>query len=175
MFSTAQVEKFKKKFNAFVLDCTCSGFEEESDFTLENDFIYKNDEKWLKRFIKFLLELQLKWVFVPAREDQKSENPDDYIASEEIKKQISSLHLCKDDKADGDESYEYDEGDNSCISLCMPCDAGNLDKMHNEKGFGIRRKSYYNLSRRANREDRNDSCKINHYAPPVRRCYKKSK
>lgn len=49
----------------------------------------------------------------------------------------------KIEKALDDESYEYDARDISCISLCLPCDADDM-RMHSNKGFGIRRKSYYN-------------------------------
>ena len=48
------------------------------------------------------------------------------------------------EEAGEDESYEFDRRDVSCISLCLPCDA---EDMHRKRGFGIRRKNYYNYIR----------------------------
>lgn len=134
-----------KNFNTIVLDCTYSAFDDNADFTLENDFIYNKDIDWLNRILQCFSNIDMKWKFIPADENQKEENIDEYVKSKYIIDKISVEQMCYDEgeieKAWDDESYEYDARDISCISLCLPCDA---DDMHSNKGFGIRRKNYYN-------------------------------
>lgn len=135
----------EKSFHTLVLDCTYSAFEDKADFTLENDFIYKKDKVWFDCILECISNIDMKWKFIPAYQGQKVQNMEEYV---DFGKNIAALkenHFCYDDgeieEADEDESYKYDDRDVSCISLCLPCDA---DDMHSNKGFGIRRKNYYN-------------------------------
>lgn len=133
-----------KTFHTVVLDVTGSGFKEKADFTVENDFVYLKDKKWIECIIESIKDLEFKWKFIPADSNQKEDNPDDDIKSKHIIGMISKENLCYEDseieEAMCDETYEYDEGDISCFSFCLPCDAYD---MHAQEGFGIRRKSYY--------------------------------
>ena len=139
------LKSLNKSFNAMVLDCTYSAFEDQADFTIENDFIYLCDANWMKKIIDSIIPLGDTWRFIPAPSDQKKDNPDDYFDSKEIVKMISSEKTCTDagdiETADEDEAWEYDDRDISCFSVCLPCDAVD---MHVQTGFGIRRKNYYN-------------------------------
>jgi len=138
----------KKKFNVIVLDNTYSGFGEKAQFTVENDFIYKRDKRWMDSIIQYIQETGLKWKFIPADKAQKSENPASYISTKRIISMLPPENLCYVDgqieEALDDETYEYDERGISCFSFCLPCDA---EDMHAEGGFGIRRKSYYHYIR----------------------------
>ena len=142
------LKNLDKEFNALVLDCTYSGFSEKADFTLENDFIYEKDRMWLEGILACLNETDLNWKFIPADEKQKTANEDEYVSFSDIMEMLSEDHLNYEDdeieEAGEDESYEFDRRDVSCISLCLPCDA---EDMHRKRGFGIRRKNYYNYIR----------------------------
>lgn len=101
--------------NIYVLDVTEVGWKREADFTVENDFW---DDDFGKRVVDLACDTGYQWRYVPAY-------PDDipsYVPKDRVKMT----------EAYEDESWEYDERDLPCFSLCLPtkgdmhCDDGIL-------------------------------------------------
>ncbi len=142
------LKSFSIAFNAIVLDVTYSGYTFGADFTIENDFIYKDQEEWIRSIIDCAIDSGSKWKFVQADEEMKSDNPEDYFESGEIRDILAekdedaiSYEWNSFEEALADESYMYDKHDISCFSFCIPCDAEFTCKdgnMHDPKGFGVK-------------------------------------
>lgn len=149
------LDQMRKDFRAIVLDVTCVGFDDSADFTIENDFIYKKDKKWMQNMQTCALDSDLIWKFVRADRDEKSDNSQDYYSSDAIIKSLPEEIVVKNawgrpEEVEEDETYEYDFADISCIALCLPCNAERTCQygdMHDPNGFGIRKKSYMNYIR----------------------------
>ena len=106
---------------AVVLDVTDMGWKEGAGFTVENNFW---DDARGRRVIERVGHLSAEWRFVP-------EDPDDvpsYVPTERV----------IDQEAEEDESWELDELDVPCFSLCLPV-RGN---MHSDCGVLARRESF---------------------------------
>ena len=114
------VARFVKKndldvLNVYVLDVTEVGWKREADFTVENDFW---DEDFGKRVVGLARDTGYRWRYVPAYLDDIPS----YVPRDRIKMT----------EAYEDESWEYDERDLLCFSLCLPtkgdmhCDDGIL-------------------------------------------------
>ena len=103
-----------------VLDVTEMGWKQKADFTIENNF-------WNNQIGRNVVELAEKsgysWQFSPS-----------YLDS--IPQYIPENRLIETE-AERDESWEYDEVDQRCFSLCLPI-KGN---MHSNKGVRARKKS----------------------------------
>lgn len=129
------------QISVIVLDATY-GWQDGADFTIENDFIYKrNDkdtagEKLIKKICEITGESKFKWNYLAADEDYKEDNPQEYIPSKEIAGWMPDG--CKRvGVADGpDETSEYDEHGFSTLSICLPSSADE-DTMHSPDGFEI--------------------------------------
>lgn len=145
----------RKEYRAIVMDVTCVGFDENADFTIENDFIYKRDEMWMHYVEAYALASGLTWRFVQAERSQKSDNPRAYYSSDSIigrlpRKNVVWDRIGRPEEAEEDETYEYDAADISCFALCLPCNAELTCRdgdMHNPHGFGVRTISYLNYIR----------------------------
>ena len=107
--------------NVFVLDVTEEGWKTEADFTVENDFW---DDDVGKKVVELANQTGYSWNYVPGDPDDIPE----YIPKEGI----------IDVEAYEDESWEYDEADLSCFSLCLP---SNGD-MHSNAGILVRESSF---------------------------------
>lgn len=105
---------------AVVLDVTNMGWDEEADFTVENNFWREGQGK---RIIGKAKELGYKWRFVPEDLDDVPA----YVPSE----------LVATDEAEADESWDYDELDVPCFSFCLPV----YGKMHSDEGVLARKES----------------------------------
>lgn len=106
---------------AVVLDVTDRGWDERAGFTVENNFW---DDRIGKRVIDRLARLEARWRFVP-------EDPDEvppYVPPE----------LVIPEEADPDESWELDELDVRCFSLCLPV----RGEMHGDRGVLARKASF---------------------------------
>ena len=104
-----------------VLDVTDMGWEQEADFTIENNFW---GEALEKAVIASAEESGYKWCFVPSDED--------YIPINIDYERVIPV------EAEEDESWEYDEHDVACFSLCIPV----FGEMHSNKGVYARQKSF---------------------------------
>ena len=104
-----------------VLDVTDMGWQEEADFTIENNF-------WRRLFGKSVAETAeasgYEWMFAASDPDR-------------IPSYIDRKHLLPF-KAEADESWEYDEHEAECFSLCLPV----LGNMHSDEGVYARKKSF---------------------------------
>lgn len=109
------------EFFAIVTDVTHDGFEDGASFTVENDFLY--DEE-LSAVASIAQECGCIWRYVPE-------------TLGDIPECITPSHFVPHESLE-DESWEYDENDVSCFSLCLPC-SGN---MHSGKGVKIRQRSF---------------------------------
>ena len=121
---TNYLRKKNKKFRAVTLDVTDVGWNEDVDFTIENNF-------WGKKMGKLVCNIAndsgYPWLFVP-------EDPDDvpdYIPPDRI----------YPEEAEADESWEYDEHDVKCFSLCLPCKRSNAF----QRGGGSKKAKFYSL------------------------------
>ena len=106
---------------AIVLDVTDMGWNEQADFTIENHFW---DDACGRRVIERVSRLPTEWRFVP-------EDPDDiplYVPPGRV------IHV----EAEADETWDLDELDVPCFSLCLPV-KGN---MHSDRGVLARRDSF---------------------------------
>ena len=103
-----------------VLDVTEMGWAEHADFTIENNFWTEAMGKAVARCAE---ESGYAWRFVPA-------NPDDVPAYIPRAAVIPEEAWC-------DESWEYDEAEIPCFSLCIPC----YGEMHSDAGVLIRRRA----------------------------------
>ena len=104
--------------NIFVLDVTEEGWNNNADFTIENDFW---DEEFEKRIVELVKKTGYRWNYVPGELDEIP----DFIPKEFIIKT----------EAYEDESWEYDEEELPCFSFCLPtkgemhCDEGILARV----------------------------------------------
>ncbi len=126
-FGARQLAKYFKKLEKkpliIVLDVTDMGWREKDYFTIENNF-------WSKEIGKVVISSASKvseqWHFVPSDID----NIPNYINDKN----------CIYDEAQEDESWEYDEWNLECFSLCLPV-AGD---MHSNNGVLVLCESYEN-------------------------------
>ena len=114
--------QLKAKF-IFVLDVTDMAWNEQADFTIENDLW--NDDCLGRRIIAIAENLQYCWRFVPS---DPSDVPD-YI-------NINNIIF---EEAAEDESWDYDDEEIDCCSICIPIQ-GN---MHSNRGVLARKTSLY--------------------------------
>ena len=106
---------------AVVLDVTDMGWDEQADFTIENNFW---EDAHGRRVIERVSRLPAEWRFVP-------EDPDDippYVPPGRV------IHV----EAEEDETWNLDELDVPCFSLCLPVN-GN---MHSDRGVLTRKDSF---------------------------------
>ena len=119
--TTKYLRKDNKQFQTMVLDVTDFGWIEGADFTVENNF-WK--EETGRRVCRIAEGVGYPWLFVPEDPDDVPEYvPEDRVYSEE---------------AEADESWEYDEQDVKCFSLCLPING----PMHSNKGATVRKQSF---------------------------------
>ncbi len=104
-----------------VLDVTGEGWNQNADFTVENNFW---DDNVGEKIIRLVQETGYEWLFVPS---EKGVFPD-YVPKERI----------IDIEAYEDESWEYDEYDLSCCSFCIP----TYGEMHCNEGVLARTISF---------------------------------
>ena len=107
---------------AVVLDVTDMGWREHAGFTVENNFW---DDARGRRVIERVAHVPAEWRFVP-------EDPDDvpsYVPPERV------IPV----EAEADESWDLDELDVPCFSLCLPVEGD----MHSDRGVLARRASFY--------------------------------
>lgn len=107
--------------SAVVLDVTDRGWKEHVGFTVENDFW---DDAWGRRVIERVSRLPAEWRFVPV-------DPDDiptYVPRERV------IPV----EADEDESWDLDEADIQCFSLCLPVNGD----MHSDHGVLAEKSSF---------------------------------
>ena len=108
---------------AVVLDVTDMGWNEGARFTIENNFW---DEAHGRRVIELARQSAVEWRFVP-------EDTDDiptYVPSDRV------IHI----EAEADESWELDELDVPCFSLCLPVKGD----MHSDSGVLALKDSFTN-------------------------------
>ena len=106
---------------AVVLDVTDMGWDERAEFTIENNFW---DAARGRKVIERIGRLESEWRFVP-------EDPEDvptYVPPERVIRQ----------EAEPDESWDLDELDVRCFSLCIPV----RGDMHCDRGVLARRASF---------------------------------
>ena len=123
-------KKKNKKFQAVVLDVTDAGWEEDADFTVENNFWNK---KTGQRVCDTADELGYPWLFVPKKRKKRP----DYIPKNRV----------YSEEAEQDESWEYDEQNVKCFSLCLPV----YGEMHSDKGVLARKQSFIHYVEMLNR------------------------
>lgn len=104
-----------------VLDVTDAGWEEEADFTVENNFW---GEELGAAVISFAEKTESKWKFVP----EDLEDIPEYVERSRVVLQ----------EAEADETWEYDERDMPCFSLCLPV----YGEMHSNEGVLVRQSSF---------------------------------
>ncbi len=110
-----------KTFFVIVTDVTDMGWNEQCDFTVENNFF----GEWEKSVTDAIGKIEGNWMFVP-------EDPDS------IPKGIP-LDRVIPEEAEADESWTYDETDTPCFSFCIPV----LGEMHGNEGVLVRKKSFF--------------------------------
>lgn len=118
-----------KKINIhaiLVLDVTDMGWNENADFTIENNFWNKSVGQ---KAIQIAEESDLSWCFVPSDVN----NIPAYIPSGSI------IH----EEAEEDESWYYDEESQICFSFCLPV----YGEMHSDNGVLVRKEAFYNYSK----------------------------
>ena len=109
----------------FVLDVTEMAWKDDADYTIENDLW--SAEVLGKRIINSAEKLPYTWRFVPADPD----NIPDYI------KEGNIIY----EEAAEDESWNYDDEDFGCCSICIPV-YGN---MHSNGGVLARKVSLFHF------------------------------
>lgn len=108
------------RFKTIVLDVTDMGWDENAQFTIENNFW---EDPFGRKVIQAAKESGCEWRFVPSDEnDIPNYVPKDNLIPEE---------------ADCDEAWEYDEENVECFSLCIPVN-GN---MHSNSGVLLKKAS----------------------------------
>lgn len=105
--------KGRSPAGVMVLDVTDMAWQEQADFTVENDFWY---DSLGRRVIRAAEATGFHWCFVPS----DPEEIPSYVPCNRV------IH----EEATGDESWEYDECDLECFSLCLPVDG----EMHSNDG-----------------------------------------
>ncbi len=109
----------------FVLDVTDCGWNEECDFTIENNFWH---DDYGKSIVSFAANSDFKWRFVPS-------DPNDVPSF--VPKQ-NTIYV----EAEPDESWEYDEKNMNCCSICVPVKG----EMHSNEGVLMREEGYRNYT-----------------------------
>ena len=109
-----------------VLDVTDMGWEEGDCFTVENNFWTETTGRSVISAVSGEPAFRERWHFVPSDVD---EIPDYVSPSRRI-----------DTEAEPDESWEYDEQEMECFSLCIPVSG----EMHSDRGVIVLRESYEN-------------------------------
>ena len=112
--------KLHKTIKVIVLDVTDMGWREGCAFTVENNFWTDTTGKVVSRLSA---ETGYPWRFVPS---------DPY----EIPAYISDRYVIRQE-AEPDESWEYDEHEVECFSLCIP----TKGDMHSDDGVLVRKDS----------------------------------
>ena len=107
--------------NVFVLDVTEVGWNKEADFTIENDFW---DDYFGRKLVDLAQQTGFSWRYVPGELDDIPR----YIPKDRIE------HI----EAYDDESWDYDEADIPCFSLCLP----TKGEMHCNDGVLARVRSF---------------------------------
>ena len=107
-------------YTVVILDVTDMGWDENADYTIENNFW---EEKFNKKIQMIISQLNGKWLFVPS-----------YV--ERIPADIPSENVIYQE-AEADESWDYDEKDVRCFSFCIP----TCGDMHSNEGIYARLKS----------------------------------
>ena len=105
----------------FVLDVTDMGWEQQVDFTVENNFW---NNALGKRIIEIVCGLPYAWRFVPSDPD----NVPSFVPMQ----QVISV------EAEEDESWYYDEEGIDCCSICLPV----YGEMHSNKGVLARKDGF---------------------------------
>ena len=113
----------------FVLDVTDMGWDENCDFTIENNFWHNN---FGEKIVNLAKNMPYEWRFVPS-------DPDDVPAFVPEQKLIP-------EEAEPDESWEYDEYNVNCCSICIPVKGA----MHSNDGVYAREKSFENYTKGLN-------------------------
>lgn len=132
--------------NVVVLDVTF-GFQKGADFTIENDFIFKDHggENFINRICcvanKMAKESSYSWGFLYTKK-----NEDCYIDSSTIKGYMGDGCTIYDDVEGEDETSEYKKKKFSTFSLCLPCSAEDENQMHSDDGFRISLKTICNYT-----------------------------
>ncbi len=127
---TRYLKKYKKEFQAIVLDVTDFGWNEGADFTIENNF-WK--EATGRRVCSTAFSSGYPWLFVPEdANDIPAYIPESRVYPEE---------------AEPDESWDYDEQGVKCFSLCLPVNG----PMHSNEGVTARKRSYLHYVETLNR------------------------
>ena len=104
-----------------VLDVTDMGWDEQADFTIENNFW---PEHLGRQAVGFAEASGCGWRFVPS-------DPDN------VPSYVDGAHLIAEE-AEADESWEYDERNLPCFSFCLPV----RGDMHSDRGVLARRDSF---------------------------------
>lgn len=104
-------------FKCIILDVTDAGWEKKALFTVENNFF---DNVMGKKVIETVKPYVSKWLFVP----EELYNVPAYVPKE-------CVH---DKKSEQDESWDYDELEIKCFSLCLPVKGD----MHSDDGVYAR-------------------------------------
>lgn len=107
-------------FKTIVLDVTDMGWDEGAFFTIENNFW---GNQWGEAVIRAAKAAGERWRFVPSDE----EDIPCYVPGEKL----------IPEEAECDESWEYDEQDVECFSLCIPV----RGHMHSNSGVFARKAS----------------------------------
>lgn len=115
VFETLTAENIR--FKTIILDVTDAGWDENVDFTVENNFW---DDDFGEEVIRKVSGLSSKWFLVPASMDDLIK----YLGNEHIYLQEAEL----------DESWMYSKLGVECFSLCIPI----FGPMHSDQGVNAR-------------------------------------
>ncbi|SCY03610.1 Peptidase family M28 [Lachnospiraceae bacterium XBB2008] len=129
--------KLKNQFdnvNVIVLDVTY-GFQNGVDFTIENDFIFRNakGEKFIKQICNVAATSGYSWNFLKKTKSHEER----YIQSERIKQYMEEGCKSFSEVKGPDETQKYKKKGFNTFSLCLPCSAENDLQMHDDSGFRI--------------------------------------
>ncbi|MCM1364499.1 MAG: hypothetical protein NC122_01100 [Faecalibacterium sp.] len=116
------LNRYNKQFSVVVLDVTDMGWTQNACFTVENNFW---SDKIGKAVIDAVIKKGAEWIFVPSDVD-------------DIPMYIPNKNVILEE-AEPDESWEYDENDIECFSLCLPVNGD----MHSNDGVVTYVKYYY--------------------------------
>ena len=105
----------------FVLDVTDRGWNEKCDFTVENNFWH---DDYGEKIVSCAVDSGYEWRFVPS---DPAEIPAFVPDSKRIYREATM-----------DESWEYDDEDMNCCSICVPV----LGEMHSNEGVLMREEGF---------------------------------
>lgn len=108
-------------FRAVILDVTDEGWDRNADVSFENDFM---SDEWVENVIDCIEASDCSWVFVPS---------DTLAVPESVPRECTVFK-----EAMADESWDYDEEDIECFSLCLPVSG----EMHSDDGVLARTDSF---------------------------------